>query len=810
MEKINRNDPRFTAKALNEELEELDGIEIDNGDLAEFEELQEFAAKLKSKLQSTVGEDGLTADQLAAIKQESQKTNKKRVVAFPLWMGSLAACLTLGFISYLVVRETGGVFDSPESELRRIQAVRVGVDAPPPNMPENKPREPVDSVRYEKAKDEGLAQATAEFLNESGRDGIRGEREFLNLSPFTVDASSDQGYRPTTTIAGTRITTEISDVTAPIEPVSEARFNSMKETEFELAPFTAEASDDKGYRAKGIVDLPADVASSVSVVTEEVMEDVAASDSQDMLVYGVSSQVGRVQGNFAARKRIQYSDPRRHNPVDTLAGTPITPPSVERFNREGYDFIEENAFVSPLNQQLSTFSIDVDTASYANTRRFINQGRLPPADAVRIEELVNYFRYQYQEPTGDAPFSVKVDAANTPWAPEHRLVRIALKGMEVDREERPDANLVFLVDVSGSMSNQNKLPLVQESLKILVDQMEGRDRIAIVVYAGASGLALPSTTANNKETIKHAIDQLRSGGSTNGGAGITLAYQTAQSHFIEGGINRVILCTDGDFNVGATNQGDLTRLIEEKRQSNVFFSILGFGMGNYRDGMMETLSNKGNGNYAYIDSRQEAHKVFVDEMMGSLQTIAKDVKIQVEFNPAEVEAYRLIGYENRKLAKEDFNDDTKDAGEIGAGHRVTALYEVVPAGVTLETGSVDPLKYQRPEGAVAKGKASREMLTVKLRYKEPEGETSQLIEQPFTDEAGSLEQADEDFRFATAVAGWGMLLRDSQHKGTVSIQQIIDLASSAKGNDSGGLRSEFVELVRKSGEIRASLEIKPE
>ena len=476
-------------------------------------------------------------------------------------------------------------------------------------------------------------------------------------------------------------------------------------------------------------------------------------------------------------------------------------PTDSAFTREAYDRITENEFKNPVDHPLSTFSIDVDTASYANVRRFLNGGRLPPPDAVRIEELINYFPYDYAGPDGEAPFAVHVDAASAPWKPEHRLVRIGLQGETVDLSERPDANLVFLIDVSGSMSSPNKLELVQRSMNLLVEQLEGRDRIAVVVYAGASGLALPSTTANNQETIKYAIDNLQSGGSTNGGAGIELAYSVARQHFIEGGINRVILCTDGDFNVGTTDRGSLSRLIEEKAKTGVFFSVLGFGMGNYQDAAMEELSNKGNGNFGYVDSIKEARKVFVDQMLGTLMTIAKDVKIQVEFNPALVVSYRLIGYENRMLAKEDFNDDTKDAGEIGAGHSVTALYEIVPAGLAANsTPSVDPLKYQNP--AVRKtGVESDEMLTVKLRYKQPDADVSQLIEEPFVDPGAAFAAASDDFRFAASVAAFGMLLRNSQYTEAMTFDEALDLARQAKARDPGGFRSEFIELIEKARQL---------
>lgn len=472
--------------------------------------------------------------------------------------------------------------------------------------------------------------------------------------------------------------------------------------------------------------------------------------------------------------------------------------AAETFNREGYERIEEKPFVSPMDSPLSTFSIDVDTAAYANVRRYIENGQLPPADAVRIEELINYFRYDYKQPKGEAPFSVTVDSAAAPWNSANRLVRIGLQGKEVSQAQRPAANLVFLMDVSGSMADANKLSLATDALSLLVDQMGAEDRIAVVVYAGNSGLALPSTTANNKETIKHALKNLRAGGSTNGGSGITLAYDVAQRHFVERGINRVILCTDGDFNVGVSSQGELTRLIEEKAKSGVFFSAVGFGRGNYRDDMMETLSNRGNGNYAYVDREAEARKVFIEDMLGTLLTIAKDVKIQVEFNPSKVASYRLIGYENRALADRDFNDDTKDAGEIGSGHSVTALYEIVPVGGESVGAMVDPLRYQ----TAGKSVESDELLTVKLRYKLPDEDESSLIEHPFVDDGEGIETASADFRFAAAVAGFGMVLRDSEYTGSFALADVVELARSSIGRNEGGHKLEFVELARKAAVVQ--------
>lgn len=495
----------------------------------------------------------------------------------------------------------------------------------------------------------------------------------------------------------------------------------------------------------------------------------------------------------------------------TPAGFPPHPdfgdhPSDPSHNTEAYDHFVENPFQRVTQHPLSTFSIDVDTASYSNVRRFLTQGQLPPKGAVRIEELVNYFSYDYPAPQKDVPFSASIEVAACPWAPEHRLARIGLKGKEIPRAERPVSNLVFLIDVSGSMQTPNKLPLVREGLKLLVRQLGENDRVAIVVYAGATGLVLPSTTGDNQQTILSAIDNLQAGGSTNGGAGIQLAYQTAVENFIQHGTNRVILCTDGDFNVGVTSQDDLVRLIEEKSKSKVFLTVLGFGMGNYKDSTLEKLADKGNGHYAYIDTLGEARKLFVEEMQGTLITIAKDVKIQVEFNPARIATYRLIGYENRVLAAEDFNDDKKDAGEIGAGHTVTALYELVPAGVNVETASldvagVDPLKYQKPSVA-SDAAATDELLTLKLRYKLPEADESRLIEFPAVDRGLKIAEASRDFVWAASVAEFGLILRESSHKGNATLPSVLELAESAKGPDTNGYRAEFIQLVRTASELQ--------
>ncbi len=494
----------------------------------------------------------------------------------------------------------------------------------------------------------------------------------------------------------------------------------------------------------------------------------------------------------------------RHRDLQkAIAGTGLPPgvqgPEVEH-NTEGYDEIVENSFLTSLEEPLSTFSIDVDTASYANVRRFLTGGQLPPPDAVRIEELVNYFTYEYAPPTDDQPFAVHMEMASCPWKPEHKLLRIGLKGRTL--EKRPPSNLVFLIDVSGSMQDANKLPLVQRALSLLVNQLSESDRVSIVVYAGASGLVLPPTTGDKKARILDAIERLSAGGSTNGGAGIELAYALAAQNFVQGGTNRVVLATDGDWNVGTTSHGALETLIAEKAKTGVFLSVLGFGMGNLKDDTLERLADKGNGNYAYVDSVSEARKVLVEQMTGTLCTIAKDVKLQIEFNPARIAGYRLIGYENRVLAKEDFNDDKKDAGEIGAGHTVTALYELVPAGQEVPGGRppVDPLKYQQPKEG-APDAASLDLCTVKLRYKAPEASESTLMEVPLKQGRDRFDDASADFRFASAVAGYGMLLRRSEYAKGFTWEAVSEIASGALGEDREGYRKEFLDLVKRAKDL---------
>ena len=570
---------------------------------------------------------------------------------------------------------------------------------------------------------------------------------------------------------------------------------------------------------------------ALDLVGDTIRVDIAMDASTAMLEEVVVSNAPQARQE-APRK----AESRRANVVDATASVGVAAPAPpatmsktrsrvydttvpggirrarEPGNTEAYDHIDENPFRPVSVAPLSTFSVDVDRASYANVRRFLNQGTLPPKDAVRIEELVNYFPYGDAAPTsGDVPLRITTELAAAPWNARHDLLRIALRARDVDMRRAPASNLVFLVDVSGSMQGPGRLPLVKQSLALLVNELREEDRVAIVVYAGAAGLALPSTPGSDKQRILAALDGLEAGGSTAGGAGIRLAYDVVRRNFIRGGNNRVILCTDGDFNVGASSDGALVDLIEQRRTEGSFLTILGFGMGNYKDSKMEKLSNAGNGNYGYIDDLLEARKMLVKEMGGTLLTVAKDVKLQVEFNPARVRAYRLLGYEDRLLRDEDFANDAKDAGEIGAGHVVTALYEIVRSDVPLDVPlpETSALRYQRPadaERAVESSASSNELLHVAMRYKEPDGERSRLVTHPVLARRSA---PSESMRFASAVAGFGMLLRGSKYAGALSWPQVVELARGARGDDRDGYRADFIRLAELASEISKPLAAAP-
>lgn len=527
------------------------------------------------------------------------------------------------------------------------------------------------------------------------------------------------------------------------------------------------------------------------ILHHETEEDLDFTFSEEMVIESIEyemAQTAPTNSKMSGKNSIR-SLGRIHKsaPNDFLISNP--------HNTDEYDVIHENTFQDPLKSPLSTFSIDVDAASYSNLRRVINSGQKPQKDMIRIEEMINYFSYDYPEPKGEHPFSITTEVAQAPWNKNHQLVHIGLQGKKLDYENTDPSNLVFLIDVSGSMSHLNKLPLLKSSLKMLVGELSAKDKIAIVAYAGAAGLVLPPTPASENSTIISALDNLSSGGSTAGGQGIKLAYKIAEEAFINNGNNRVILATDGDFNVGISSTSEMIRLIEEKRKTGIYLTITGFGMGNYKDGRMEQISNAGNGNYYYIDNINEARKVFVNEMQATLFTIAKDVKIQVEFNPEKVQAYRLIGYENRMLNAEDFNNDKKDAGELGTGHTVTALYELIPQGIESEfTKHIDPLKYQNQ--TTSHHVKSSDLLTVKFRYKEPNSSISKLITNTLADNTKDINKSSDNFRFSASIAVFGMLIRESKFKQASTYQGALNLALGAKGNDKEGYRQEFISLIQ--------------
>ncbi|MEO8474083.1 MAG: von Willebrand factor type A domain-containing protein [Chryseolinea sp.] len=537
----------------------------------------------------------------------------------------------------------------------------------------------------------------------------------------------------------------------------------------------------------------------LQVATPE-LEEIVISEDVKSVSDAVQGRVARV----ATSKRDEKDKSFRAAPSASMIygnrAMNVAPQDVtaQPYNTEAYNAIEENIFHDALKNPLSTFSIDVDAASYSNVRRFINGGQRPPKDAVRIEEMINYFDYDYAQPHNDDPFAVNMEISSAPWNEKHKLVQIGIQGRIIPMENLPASNIVFLLDVSGSMGEPNKLPLLKSSLKMLVEQLREQDHVAIVVYAGAAGLVLEPTSGSDKKTIIDALDHLEAGGSTAGGEGINLAYAVAKEHFKANGNNRIILATDGDFNIGESSDASMERLIEQKRKDGIFLTVLGYGMGNYKDSKMETLADKGNGNYAYIDNISEARKVLVNEFGGTLFTIAKDVKIQVEFNPALVQAYRLVGYENRVMKNEEFNDDKKDAGELGSGHTVTALYEIVPAGVEFRSPGIDALKYQTVK-IDPKVSNTKELMTVKLRYKKPNEDVSKLIVHPLVDNQIAFNKTSDNFRWAASVASFGMLLRESEFVKDYTFYQVIKMAEESKGADKEGYRMEFINMVRSMG-----------
>ncbi len=773
----NLDDPKLTAYALGE-LDEADRAKIEtllssDPTARQFvEETRAFAAQLEEGLKAAPVPD-ITAEQ----KEKISAARERKIVSFPrpvvrgflIAAALMAVCLVIAGLLFPAIRADKEAarevlaLNVPPSTTRGLSRMTPAVEMPPT---------------------ETAASAAAQpLLAEAGKSKSREGEQIYDGGATTIQAPP----APATTPASAEQALFYKD----------ANGNKRFEGYINYGSPIVEARPAKPLAAAGgeVAQLQAESSKVERRWQNPVRAFGAAPASAPVPQTATSAPFAGKVDSRAFPPGTEIKDPATGK--ITIVGDEDQPGGLntDGFNTEAYDHISDNPFLRAAQNPLSTFSIDVDTASYANVRRFLTSNTLPPKDAVRIEELVNYFAYEYPQPKGEDPFSVNVEVAPAPWNSAHQLARIGLKGREVPPAERTACNLVFLLDVSGSMNEPNKLPLVRESMKMLVERLRPDDRVAIVVYAGASGMVLPSTEVREKAKILKSIDQLRPGGSTNGAAGIQLAYDIAKANFIKGSANRVILCTDGDFNVGVTNQGELVRLIEEKAKIGVFLTVLGFGMGNYKDSMLEKLADKGNGAYGYIDTRREAQKLFVDQLSGTLVTIAKDVKIQIEFNPARVGAYRLIGYENRLLRAEDFNDDKKDAGEIGAGHTVTALYELVPAGHEQDVPGVDALKYVNPPAKPVET-GSAEWMTVKLRYKQPDGDVSKLIENPVTPNPEAAPS--KDFQFAASVAEFGMLLRESPHKGSSSWDAALELAENGMGADAQGYRHEFVELLRKA------------
>ena len=782
-EKIFPADPRITAYAFGElEGDELARVETavqaDPELEAAVEELRAFGGELVTSLGAEKA-DGAHDDFRAQPAAPAEKPRRRGLrIPFPLYYLATAAAACFAVIVWMQ-SEAPGPRPEPMQVKRSAPPV---VMTPVPPAPVGKIEPPPVVVPPAQAAVASVEVAKVAYPVEVARPGTVAEKPALVtgslLEPMLKDESV-AALAPTLSLV-------------PKQETGLWTSGAPEVSSLAVAGYVQSAADQSERTGEASGNLVATSVVGRTYTSGEFLSRRAESRGQSMdgLTTGWQQPAGYMDATF---------------------GKPEAP-AVAYVGAEAYTARTDNAYRSVAEEPLSTFSLDVDTASYANVRRFINGGHLPPRDVVRIEELINYFPYRYAPPPADAvhpePFAAKLEIASAPWAPAHRLVRVGLKGREFTAATRPSANLVFLLDVSGSMDAPNKLPLVKASLRLLVERLRSDDRVAIVTYAGNSGLALPSTPASRKDEILASLDNLDAGGSTNGGMGIHLAYDIAKANFVSGGVNRVILCTDGDFNVGVTDQRELVSLIEEKAKSRVFLSVFGFGMGNYKDSTLEALADKGNGAYGYIDTRREAEKVFVEQAEGTLATIAKDVKIQVEFNPARVAAYRLIGYEKRMLAKEDFNNDAVDAGEVGAGHTVTALYEIVPVGVEDDGATrptVDALKYQRTDGQRRKptGGSSPELLTVKIRYKAPEGDVSKKQEFPLIDTGADFAKADGEFRFAAAVAAWGMLLRDSPHKGSATFDQVAGWAEDGLGNDDGGYRAEFIQLVRRSAELSA-------
>ncbi len=824
---ITPDDPILTAYALGE-LDDGTRAEVEaflEGNEAarlEVEGIRETIALLTAEFAAETEEvSGLTGEQRAALLAEAEKAEgTPNITPLPvrprIWLryalaASLLLCVGAVFVLPALTR-------ARESARRQEFPVARQEVLPKGDLPEATPSAPQSAVAVQppvalekKQENEGAVSAqaapaaptavTADEKDDAGTAQPAQEPVPTPPAPAApVDEWAEVGVK---TMSQQSVIGLPEEAPAPPPAVQSAAAEAPKPEKAKEAPGInvgadappAPAPAGQVVEQRTRLNVKADFTDNVGKFTE--LPPAEAREQLKNLGYATNADGVSAQAGAAPAKK---AEPAAGGGVNLYWNQPVVP------DREAYTPVTENAFQRVADAPLSTFSIDVDTASYANMRRFLGQGTLPPADAVRIEELINYFKYDYPAPQGDAPFAVAVDMHPCPWNPGHFLARIGLRGKELPAQERPAANLVFLVDVSGSMSDGDKLPLLKQGMKLLARSLDGRDRISIVTYAGNAGVQLQPTPGDNQATILRILDGLRAGGSTNGAGGIQMAYDLARRSFIQGGVNRVILATDGDFNVGVSDTDALVGMIQREAQSGVFLSVLGFGRGNLQDGRMEALADKGNGNYAYIDSFEEARRVLLDQASATLFTIAKDVKIQVEFNPSRVGAYRLIGYENRALAAQDFNDDRKDAGEVGAGHTVTALYEITPPGVVPAPPQVDSLKYQTtPQSAEAAkpagdAPAAGEWMTVKLRYKHPDGSASSKLELPVP--AGVVEApVAPDYQFAASVAAFGMLLRRSAHSGSATMDQVIELARRGRGADPDGARAEFIGLVKTAAAL---------
>ena len=844
---MNTDDPKFTAHILGE-LDELTAAEraeiealirADATAAAERAETQALAALLRRELQGEAAEP-LTPAQRATVLAATAPGGREKtakVIAFPTrltWLSAIAACLIVGVSMALIFR----AFEPGKSASG---TAKVGETSGGPTI--TLPREPEPGASLALVVPDVALAATADG---SAPEGLTAESQALIAqqmhaspppmsapkvatpaqsprlakmakapapAPSTSQPIADETHVPAVQGAPTKLAGNAAEPQMPASTKTDSAAsgaaapnggNQLFALEIPAAKTAAGSSPlDSALSLRAHPSPPPRPASIMAAEAPRgagqgfAMGGHGGAGKSDKTKSAMTGASAHLQG-----AGLHDGESYRRHEKDAAEKPGAELRQREPANTEAFDAITDNAFLAVRENPLSTFSIDVDTASYAIVRRFLNERQLPPKGAVRIEELLNYFTYDYPQPQGDAPFSATMEVATCPWTPAHRLVRIGLKGREIAKDKRPASNLVFLIDVSGSMQPANRLPLLKQSLGLLIDQLGEEDRVGIVVYAGSSGCVLQPT--HDKAEMRLALERLEAGGSTNGASGIELAYQLAKKSFIKGGTNRVILATDGDWNVGVTNQSELTEMITKQAKSGVFLTVLGFGMGNLKDAMLVKLAGKGNGNSAYLDTLLEAKKVLVEQFSGTIVTIAKDVKIQVEFNPAQVSGYRLIGYEKRLLAKEDFRDDQKDAGEIGAGHTVTALYEVVPAGKDLPApAKVDALKYQTPAADKSeirnpKSEISPELLTLKLRYKAPDGDASKLLEFPLTDAGATWEKSTRDFRFAAAVAGYGMLLRDSPHKGAATWSSVHELAVEGQGADATGYRAEFISLLEKA------------